>query len=192
MGAAPATTAAEPQPSKIHKVRITGLQPDTVYAYKVRSGSEEAFEAEFKTAPAVERPIAFAVIGDSRRWEERWQETEMGRHLMQWEPEFVLNMRNGYLEVQKDRNGNFAGPDGETPNWKIERGGSWPIGLSEPLDATDEQVLDVVKVFGPISANQVCVHLGGRRAVVYRTISRLANAGAIEKVSGKWREVEEA
>lgn len=85
-------TIREPQPAKIHKVRITGLQADTVYSYHVRTGPDADFEGSFKTAPASERPIAFAVIGDSRRWSGRWQETEMGRHMMQWSPEFVLNM----------------------------------------------------------------------------------------------------
>ncbi|MCX5772730.1 MAG: hypothetical protein NTZ09_21005 [Candidatus Hydrogenedentes bacterium] len=78
---APPSSATETQPSKIHKIRITGLMPDTVYAYKVRSGPEDTFEATFKTAPTDQRPIAFAVIGDSRRWGDRWQETEMSRHM---------------------------------------------------------------------------------------------------------------
>lgn len=81
----------ESQPAKIHRVRISGLTPETVYSYRVRAGADEK-SASFKTAPAVPRPVTFVVVGDSRRWEKRWEETGMAQHMMQWNPEFMLNV----------------------------------------------------------------------------------------------------
>jgi hypothetical protein len=82
--------AAGPAESKIHRVRATGLAAETEYNYRVRAG-DEVHEAAFKTAPAADRPITFAVVGDSRRWGDRWEATAMARHLEQWNPEFLIN-----------------------------------------------------------------------------------------------------
>ena len=105
--------AKEEAPAKIHRVRIAGLEPETVYSCRVRAAtSAEALKdlvreleeggayrvtsdewvSTFKTAPATDRPIVFALVGDSRRWGKQWQETDMGVHVMQHAPEFILNM----------------------------------------------------------------------------------------------------
>ena len=83
--------ATESAPAKIHRVRLTGLAPDTTYAYRVRAGGD-THEGQFTTAPGSDRGITFAVLGDSRRWGTAWADTKMGEHMMQWRPEFVLNM----------------------------------------------------------------------------------------------------
>lgn len=80
--------------NNIHRVRITGLQPETVYSYRVQAGAETA-ESTFKTAPGTDRPITFAVLGDSRRWGDSWEKTAMAEHLLRWNPEFIVN--NGDL-----------------------------------------------------------------------------------------------
>lgn len=82
--------------NKIHRVRITGLQPETVYSYRVQAG-DETVESMFKTAPGTERPITFAVLGDSRRWGDSWEKSQMAEHLLRWNPEFIIN--NGDLVV---------------------------------------------------------------------------------------------
>ncbi len=96
----PGSVAKDTQAGTIHRVRLTGLHPDTAYAYRVRAGSEERANT-FKTAPSSERAIAFAVVGDSRRWENRWQETHMAAHMMQWHPEFCINNGDLVLEGHK-------------------------------------------------------------------------------------------
>ena len=83
--------ASEDGPKKIHRVRLTGLAPDTTYAYRVQAG-DDTHEARFTTAPGHDRAITFAVLGDSRRWGTAWADTNMGEHMMQWRPEFVVNM----------------------------------------------------------------------------------------------------
>jgi 3',5'-cyclic AMP phosphodiesterase CpdA len=105
--------AGEAFTAKLHRVRVTGLSPDTAYSYRVRAGAEERGDA-FKTAPAEQRPIVFAVLGDSRRWEERWQEHGITEHMMQWGPEFVVNTGDLVLDGQKhdlwtEHFGRFAG-----------------------------------------------------------------------------------
>ncbi|MCX5757079.1 MAG: metallophosphoesterase [Candidatus Hydrogenedentes bacterium] len=89
-----AQKASEAQPATIHRVRLSGLQPDTTYAYRIKAGTEEK-TASFKTAPASERPIVFAFIGDSRRWDQRWQETHMTESLLGHGIEFLVD--NGDL-----------------------------------------------------------------------------------------------
>jgi len=89
--------AQDPAATKIHRVRLTGLQPETAYAYRVRAGADEA-SATFRTAPGSSRPTAFVVLGDSRRWDDRWQATNMAAHIERWKPEFYIN--NGDLVVR--------------------------------------------------------------------------------------------
>ncbi|MDP2898944.1 MAG: metallophosphoesterase [bacterium] len=77
--------------AKIHKVRIGELKPDTRYGYRVKCADNIA-EGDFATAPAEDRPIRFAVIGDSRFWGEYWQKSSLPEHLMSRQPEFALHM----------------------------------------------------------------------------------------------------
>ncbi|MCC6794433.1 MAG: HEAT repeat domain-containing protein [Candidatus Hydrogenedentes bacterium] len=91
-----ATGAAD---EMIRKVRITGLKPDTAYSYRVRVG-DEVKEHVFKTAPlpSADREVTFAIFGDTRRWENRVEETGFIKSLMEWKPEFFLI--NGDLVVK--------------------------------------------------------------------------------------------
>ncbi len=83
--------ATDDKPVKIHKVRITGLKPDTPYGYRVLSGAEIR-EGRFATAPATSRPIRFAIFGDSRFWSDYFQKSPMPQHLLSRGPEFTLHM----------------------------------------------------------------------------------------------------
>ena len=75
----------------IRKVRITGLQPDTSYSYRVRAGEAE-YTNTFKTAPAKNpaREVTFIAFGDTRRWDTMVADTKMWDHVLQWNPEFFL------------------------------------------------------------------------------------------------------
>ena len=83
--------ATEEGTPTLHRVHVNDLQPETMYNYRVTCG-EEVFTDHFKTAPATARPITFIVIGDSRRWGNRWAETKMEDHAAQWNAEFYLTM----------------------------------------------------------------------------------------------------
>jgi hypothetical protein len=93
--------AAAAEEAQIHRVRISGLEPEAVYNYRVSAGGETR-ESSFKTGPAEPRPITFVLIGDSRRWDTRWEETKMQEHAAQWNPEFYLTMGdlvvNGHMK----------------------------------------------------------------------------------------------
>lgn len=75
----------------IHHVRLDSLRPGTAYTYRVEAG-KDAQTATFVTAPATEREITFVVVGDSRRWGDRWLETGMDEHVKQWNAELFLTM----------------------------------------------------------------------------------------------------
>lgn len=96
-GAALDQKATEGTAAKIHRVRMTGLEPGTEYAYRVVAGSDEA-AATFKTAPGKIQPVTFVAVGDSRRWSEDWAKTNMAAHTQQWKPDFYVN--NGDLVVR--------------------------------------------------------------------------------------------
>lgn len=53
-------------PVYICKVRITGLDPQTTYHYKARSGSTAGSDLTFTTAPNDDTPFTFGVWGDSQ------------------------------------------------------------------------------------------------------------------------------
>lgn len=76
---------------KIHRVRLGDLSPGTSYTYRVDAG-DEMQEATFVTAPADEGEITFVVVGDSRRWSDRWHETGMDEHVKQWNADLFLTM----------------------------------------------------------------------------------------------------
>ena len=78
VGAAKDRTLSSDKPANIHKLEITGLKPDTVYAYDVRAthpGSAETIEykdGSFRTAPAAPREFTFGVWGDNRSNPHDW------------------------------------------------------------------------------------------------------------------------
>lgn len=53
------------EPPYRHRVRVTGLQPATVYEYRVSQG-EARFRARFRTAPSADRPapVRFIALAD--------------------------------------------------------------------------------------------------------------------------------
>ncbi len=52
-----------PEAPYCHRIRLTGLKPNTVYNYMVEQGAAN-FSASFKTAPRVNRSIRFIVYAD--------------------------------------------------------------------------------------------------------------------------------
>lgn len=99
-GGALTQKAEEAAPQTIHRVRLTGLDAGTSYAYRVQCGAEKR-ESTVQTAPANSRPITFVMIGDSRRWDDSWERTKMAEHTAQWKPEFFINMGDLVLSGHK-------------------------------------------------------------------------------------------
>jgi len=54
------------KPVTIHEMRITGLSVETVYHYRISSGSLMSRDYLFKTAPNKQTPFRFAIWGDNR------------------------------------------------------------------------------------------------------------------------------
>ncbi|GMV99876.1 MAG: hypothetical protein AMXMBFR84_10150 [Candidatus Hydrogenedentota bacterium] len=91
LGTALDQKASSPTNNKVRKVRISGLKPDTTYSYRITETGIE-YSDTFKTAPepSNDREICFVAMGDTRRWENRFAETKMAEHIMQWNPEFFV------------------------------------------------------------------------------------------------------
>ncbi|OGG46287.1 MAG: hypothetical protein A3F84_08060 [Candidatus Handelsmanbacteria bacterium RIFCSPLOWO2_12_FULL_64_10] len=58
--------AADTARRTVHEVRLTGLEAETVYHYRARSGGDVSAGFTFRTAPRRETPFTFAVYGDDR------------------------------------------------------------------------------------------------------------------------------
>jgi 3',5'-cyclic AMP phosphodiesterase CpdA len=105
-----------------HRVRITGLQPGTQYAYTVRQGRSD-YTAHFRTAPAPDTPIRFIVYADCETEPEstgearRWPEPHGDR-----ERRYPVDQTVGYAEnvkVMKSRRPDFIAIAGDL----VESGG---------------------------------------------------------------------
>lgn len=55
----------------IHEVKIAGLEPDTLYYYRVDDGANMTDFFTFKTSPVKNRPFRFAAYSDSQNYPER-------------------------------------------------------------------------------------------------------------------------
>jgi len=77
---------------KLHRVRIDGLSAGTEYTYSISTGSDTQ-TATFITAPESDAAeVTFIVVGDSRRWGDRWHATRMKDHAEQWKADFYMTM----------------------------------------------------------------------------------------------------
>jgi len=68
----------DPELVTIHEVKITGLNVETVYHYRISSASLMSQDYLFKTAPNKQTPFRFAVWGDNRAP----TSSDMPRHLV--------------------------------------------------------------------------------------------------------------
>jgi len=70
----------------VQRVELTGLEPDTTYRFR---GTSHERTYSFRTMPAtLDRPLRFAVGGDTRHSQEMMERTS--RVAMQYEPEFIV------------------------------------------------------------------------------------------------------
>ncbi|UCD28643.1 MAG: metallophosphoesterase family protein [Planctomycetota bacterium] len=79
----------ETEKTKIHKIRISGLQADTEYAYRVKAGNAVHHDV-FKTKPAKSNRVRFVIIGDDKNWRTYWETSRLPQHLSSHQPEFIL------------------------------------------------------------------------------------------------------
>lgn len=83
-------TLTESEASDHHELRITGLEPDTVYAYRVRSDDAPGEIYSFRTAPSDAVPFEFAVWGDNQNGPDIFAEVVDRMEAAQ--PDFLLSV----------------------------------------------------------------------------------------------------
>ena len=79
----------------IHAMRLTGLEPETIYHYKVRSvdsrGKEvESAEYPLKTAVEPETPFSFAVTSETGGYGDDQINRRLFAQIGRWRPDFLL------------------------------------------------------------------------------------------------------
>ncbi len=74
-----------------HEVALTGLSTGTVYDYRVTCGDDVSDPASFVTAPHVDAPFAFVVMGDTRTDTEAHQGVVGAVLSAVGEPDFYVN-----------------------------------------------------------------------------------------------------
>ena len=80
-------TAAEAAPARIHRVELTGLQPDTLYHYGVVG--DEALHA-LQTAPPRDRPFSFCVTSETGGFGDIDIDRRVFDEIERWRPDFLL------------------------------------------------------------------------------------------------------
>ena len=58
--------AYAPEPVNLHEITLTGLSPETLYHYRVISGSTTGLDHTFRTAVFETTPFTFAVLSDTQ------------------------------------------------------------------------------------------------------------------------------
>ena len=76
--------------SYIHKVKLEGLDTETVYYYRVTTNGSATADARFRTAPAADTPFRFIVWGDSHHGVAVFQ-TLVGR-MADYSPDLLLSV----------------------------------------------------------------------------------------------------
>jgi len=98
------------EPVRIHEVRLSGLKPESTYFYRVLSydanGDLVASDTlSFQTAVQEGTAFAFAVVGDSRTYPERWR--RIAEQVWRERPNFVVHVgdvvTNGEIKQQWKR-----------------------------------------------------------------------------------------
>ena len=74
----------------LYRVRISDLEPDTKYQYKVILSDGESAASYFRTSPPPNSPITFAAIGDSRTGHDIFRKVSM--FLDQYAPGIIISM----------------------------------------------------------------------------------------------------
>jgi hypothetical protein len=76
----------------LHRAVITGLEPETIYPYRVRSGDLVSDEYQFTTAVKRSSPFRFAILGDGRTDDDEVIARHRGiaRVALDLEPNFAL------------------------------------------------------------------------------------------------------
>jgi len=82
-------TAADTARRTIHEVRLAGLEAETVYHYRVRSGGDVSAGFTFRTAPGRETPFTFAVYGDCRT--NPFIHAAVARQMEKFRPDLILH-----------------------------------------------------------------------------------------------------
>ncbi len=91
----------------IHEVHLTGLKPQTIYFYQVRSKSADGAVGRsdvycFRTAPHRNTPFAFCVVGDTRTYPDRY--AQICELCWRERPDIVINVgdvvSNGNVKEQ--------------------------------------------------------------------------------------------
>ena len=75
-------------PMHMYRARLTGLDPDTHYTYKVTAENGESVEGSFRTLPVNAEEIRFVVISDSHRFETAEQ---VSASIAKFDPHFILH-----------------------------------------------------------------------------------------------------
>lgn len=76
-----------PDGMNLHKITLTGLRSNTVYHYRVISGSDSQ-DGTFKTLPDEDEPFKFGVIADTHFFETA---EELVIRMLEYQPDFIID-----------------------------------------------------------------------------------------------------
>ncbi|RZA07071.1 MAG: metallophosphoesterase family protein, partial [Proteobacteria bacterium] len=135
-------TVSENGEARYHKVRFTGLKPDTAYAYRVQGSGGFSEWHQFHTASAEEQPFSFIYFGDTQNSILDIGSLAWRRALLQaGNPELVLHA--GDLVASRDD----LVHDDEWGQWT--QAGGWALAtVPQVVAAGNHEYLDVIQPDG--------------------------------------------
>lgn len=137
-----AASISENGEARHHKVRFTGLKPDTAYAYRVQGSGGFSEWHQFHTASAAEQPFTFLYFGDTQNSILDIGSLAWRRALLQaGNPELVLHA--GDLVASRDD----LVHDDEWGQWT--QAGGWALAtIPQVVAAGNHEYVDVIQADG--------------------------------------------
>ena len=173
-----------------HSVRLGGLAPDTLYAYRVRGEAVWSEWLQFRTAPAEFRPFSFLYFGDAQN-SVRSHFSRVIRGSFREHPQVALLLHAGDLVNQ--RRGNH---DDEWGEW-FEAGGflhamvaTVPVAGNHEYLSNDADPTSKPRVLGPHWSRQFSPPRNGPRGFE-QTVYYLRYAGVLFVVLDSMRALDE-
>jgi phosphatidylethanolamine-binding protein (PEBP) family uncharacterized protein len=117
------TPAVNIEPGKVGVIELTGLQPGTEYAYRVRAGGTAGDEHRFRTRPAAGTPFTFTIQADSHldaNMDPKVYERTLANALAD-RPDFHVDLGDTFMTDKRGRDFERTAPQYDAQRWYFSR-----------------------------------------------------------------------
>jgi phosphatidylethanolamine-binding protein (PEBP) family uncharacterized protein len=122
-GSRSTTPAVKIETGKVGVIELTGLQPGTEYAYRVRAGGTTGDEHRFRTRPAAGTPFTFTIQADSHldaNMDPKVYENTLANALSD-RPDFHVDLGDTFMTDKRGRDFERTAPQYDAQRWYFSR-----------------------------------------------------------------------